>query len=411
MNIPYRIMEQQNNFSEDNNFNLPSLLSDDTLSLSEISEKVLYMKKKQEIERKYKERIKTRKDGRQYYIYISRKQYTSTSYERLLSVLYELEYGRATSSLADLYPEWMIWRRDCSPVCDKTLKENSHCWNSYLKDNSISQIPLVDLTPKDFIRVFRQWTKDRQLTRKKFNNIKSLINGIYYYAIEEGIVTHNPVKDISSRNFTFKAVNHSDDVFTLDERKKLLAHLTGNDDMYSLAIQLDFQLVARIGELLSLRWSDIEGNNLHIQSQLITERKMNDDLTFSKREHVNVDHVKGNTDHGFRYQPLTAEALRLLEKIREQNPNGEFILMKDGRQLNANSFNRWLKRYCEECDVPVRSSHKIRFCTASILYSNGMDLPTLQRLLGHSTAAMSMHYLRRVTPTTDTAAIMTSALS
>ena len=84
---------------------------------------------------------------------------------------------------------------------------------------------------------------------------------------------------------------------------------------------------------------------------------------------------------------------------------------KDGRQLNANSFNRWLKRYCEECGVPVRSSHKIRFCTASILYSNGLDLPTLQRLLGHSTAAMSMHYLRRVTPTTDTAAIMTSALS
>ena len=64
---------------------------------------------------------------------------------------------------------------------------------------------------------------------------------------------------------------------------------------------------------------------------------------------------------------------------------------KDGRQLNANSFNRWLKRYCEECGVPVRSSHKIRFYTASILYSNGMDLPTLQRLLGHSTAAMSMH--------------------
>ncbi len=81
MDIPYSIMEQQNNFSEDSNFNLPSLLSDDTLSLSEISEKVLYMKKKQEIERKYKEKIKTRKDGRQYYIYINRKQYTSTSFD------------------------------------------------------------------------------------------------------------------------------------------------------------------------------------------------------------------------------------------------------------------------------------------------------------------------------------------
>ena len=56
MDIPYSIMEQQNHFSEDYNFNLPSLLSDDTLSLSEISEKVLYMKKKQEIERKNKDK-------------------------------------------------------------------------------------------------------------------------------------------------------------------------------------------------------------------------------------------------------------------------------------------------------------------------------------------------------------------
>lgn len=80
--------------------------------------------------------------------------------------------------------------------------------------------------------------------------------------------------------------------------------------------------------------------------------------------HVNVDHLKGNTDQGFRYQPLTPEALRLLAKIREQNPDGEFILMKDGRQLNANSFNRWLKRYCEECGITPHSSHKIRFCTA-----------------------------------------------
>ncbi len=402
--------ETRNCISESQTLDLPSILGNGTLSLSEISEKLLYMKKTQEIERKYKDKIKTRKDGRQYYIYIARKQYTSTTYKGLITVLYDLEYGRANSSLADLYHEWMLWRRDCCPVCDKTLKEDTHNWNAYLKDNPISKKPLAELIPKDFISVFRLWTKDRQLTRKRFNNIKSIINGIYYYAIEDGIVTHNPVKDISSKQFTFKPVNHSDDVFTLVERKLLLEHLVGNDEMYALAIALDFQLIARIGELLSLRWTDTEGTNIHIQSQLLTERKMNDDLTFSKREHVNVDHVKGNTDQGFCYQPLTPEAIRLLAKIREQNPDGEFILMKDGRQLNANSFNRWLKRYCEECGITPHSSHKIRFCTASLCYKNGMELPVLQKLLGHTTIAMTMHYLRQVSPEQDTADIMTSAL-
>ncbi|MBQ7780879.1 MAG: site-specific integrase [Lachnospiraceae bacterium] len=235
-------------------------------------------------------------------------------------------------------------------------------------------------------------------------------NGIYYYAIEDGIVAHNPIKDINYRQFPFKPVNNADDVFTREERKKLLAHLANNDSIYSLAIQLDFQLVVRIGELLSLRWSDIKNGYIHIQSQLLTERKMNDDLTFTKREHVNVDHVKGNTSQGFRFQPLTDEAIRILEKIREQNPNGEFILMHDGRQLNANSFNRWLKRYCEECNIPVRSSHKIRFCVASMLHENGMPLTVLQQLLGHTTTAMTLHYLRRVTPTKDTSNLMNMAL-
>lgn len=397
-------MDKQNN-------NLPSFLSDDTLSLSEISEKILCMKKKQEIERKYQDKIKARKDGKQYYIYIKRKQYTSTSYDGLLNTLYELEYGRERFSLADLYPEWMLWRRDNTSVCDKTLKEDTHIWNTFLQDDSITQIPLVDLTPKDFIKEFRSWTKDRTITRKRFNNIKSLINGIYYYAIEDGIVLHNPIKDINSRQFTYKPVNNDDDVFTFEERKKLLSNLEKDDSIYSLAIQLDFQMVVRIGELLSLRWSDIKDGNIHIQSQLLTQRKMNDDLSFTKRVHTNVDHVKGYTEQGFRYQPLTDEAIRILEKIHKVNPDGEFILMQDNRQLNANSFNRWLKYYCEKCDIPVRSSHKIRFCVASILYDKGIPLTVLQQLLGHTTTAMTLHYLRRVTPTKDTSNIMNLALS
>lgn len=384
-------------------------LEDDTLTLSEISEKVLCMKKKQEIRRNYKDLIKTRSDGRPY-VYIKRKQIVAPNYEALIDKLYDMEYGRANSSLADLFPEWMLWRRDYTAVTDKTLRMDVNSWKQYLQDEPLSQVPLIDILPKDFIRLFRKWTKDRQMTRKQFNNVKSLINGIYYYAIEDGIVEHNPIKDINSKQFPFKPVNNDDDVFTLEERKKLLAYLASNDDMYSLAIQLDFQLVVRIGELLSLRWSDISNGNIHIQSQLLTERRMNDDLTFSKREHVNVDHVKGNTNQGYRFQPLTEEALRILKKIKEQNPDGEFILMKDGRQLNANSFNRWLKRFCEVCDIPVRSSHKIRFCVASILYDAGIPLTVLQQLLGHTTTAMTLHYLRRVTPTKDTANLINSAL-
>ena len=323
---------------------LPFSIYDDTLTLSETLEQLEIMIKKKDLKAKYKDSIKQRKDGRQFYIYIGRKQYTATTYDGLIDVLYELEYGHINFSLADLLPEYMLWRRDYTPASDKTLKEDMTNWRRFLQNEPLAQKPLKDILPKELIRLFRKWTKDRQVTRKQFNNVKSLLNGIYYYAIENEIVEHNPMKDINIKQFPFKPVNNDDDVFNVAERKKLLAYLVDKNDIYSLAIMLDFQLVTRIGELLSLRWRDIKGTNIHIQSQLLPERKMNDDLTFSKREYVNVSHIKGNTDKGFRYQPLTREALRILEKIRELNPDGEFILMRDGKQLNTYTFNRWLKK-------------------------------------------------------------------
>ena len=239
------------------------------------------------------------------------------------------------------------------------------------------------------------------MTRKKFNNIKSVINGIYYYAIEMGIVAHNPVKDINCNQFSFQAVNNDDDVYTMDDRKKLLEYLsTMPDDIYALAIRFDFQLIARIGELLALKWSDITPDNyIHFQRQFLGQRVLNDDLTFETLTHENVDHIKGNTDEGFRYEPLTDEALEILKQVRELNPDSEYIFVTpNGKQLNENTFNTRLKNYCNKCGVTYRSSHKIRFCGASILYEMGVSLTELKELLGHTNIQMTLHYLRRVKP-------------
>ena len=64
--------------------------------------------------------------------------------------------------------------------------------------------------------------------------------------------------------------------------------------------------------------------------------------------------------------------------------DGEYILMHDGKLLNKDAFNRWLKKYCIEAGITPRSSHKIRFTVASLLYSKGVPLPNLQQLLGHT---------------------------
>lgn len=391
---------------------LADCLNNDMLTESEVSQYVINMTRRTKIEKKYKNQIKWRADGRPY-VYRERKQIIAADYDQLIDKLVDIEYSYENASLDSLFREWVLWRRDCTPVATKTIREDILNWNGYLKGTELSKTPLKNLTPKDYIQLFRQWTKDRDLTRRKFNNIKSVINGIYYYAIEQEIVTHNPIKDINYRQFSFQPVNNDDDVYTMDDRQRLLEYLaTKPDDIYALAVRFDFQLIARIGELLALKWSDITDDNyIHFQRQFLGQRILNDDLTFKPLTHENVDHIKGNTDEGYRYEPLTDDALKILAQIREINPDNEYIFVRNGEQLNENTFNTRLKTYCKECGVTYRSSHKIRFCGASILYEMGVSLTELKELLGHTNIQMTLHYLRRVKPKGNVVQIMNDAFS
>lgn len=375
---------------------LHSLSSYDNLTISDITELQQKMKK----ESKLKEvidltKIKERPDGRPY-IYVKRKQFISSNYSALIDNLYEYFFGKNVISLADFFNKWMIWRRDCTHVTNKTLSEDLFLWNSMFKNTEIVNIPISGLKAKDFIPFFRTLTKDGTITRKRFNNGKSILNSMFYYAVELGIVESNPLKDINYRQFRYKAINETNCVFTLDERKLLLNYLSTKNDIYSLGISLHFCLILRIGELKSIKWSDITGNIIRIHTQLLVDQIMNDDLSFNPRTKKEVSHVKGNTSHGFRDMPLTPSAIKILERIKAINPNGEYILMQDGKPLTTSTYNRHLRKSCEAVGISYRSSHKVRFTVASLLYKNGMEATKLQEWLGHSTLGMTLHYLKNV---------------
>ena len=73
---------------------------------------------------------------------------------------------------------------------------------------------------------------------------------------------------------------------------------------------------------------------------------------------------------------------------------------------NGTTFNEHLKSYCEDLGIrgaKDKSSHVIRFTVASVLYLKGMPLTDIQRLMGHTSLSMTMHYLRQILPEKNTA--------
>lgn len=298
-------------------------------------------------------KIKTRSDdGRKYFI-VNRKPISSSTYEGLIDKLYDHFFGDSAATMETYFETWMEWREKETSVSRKTIKENRFMWNSLLRNEDITLIPLKELTAKVLIIYFRNLTKGRQIIRKRFNDLKSIMNGILYLAVENDIIERNYLRDINYKQFSYKAENTRITPYTEDERLQIINHL-GND-FYSLAIKLDFYLILRIGELKGLRWDDISGDFLHIQRFVDDKNEI-------------IEDIIGHASEGKRYMPLTPKAKEILAQIQALNPNSEYIFIRNSQPLATVTFNRRLKKCCEELGIEYRSSHKLRFSTASIMY-------------------------------------------
>ena len=340
-------------------------------------------------------KIKIRPDDGRTYLIVKRKPISSTNYIGLVEKLYEHFFRTDLPTMEEYFETWMQWRASETSVTEKTIRDNRFLWNALLKDQEITKVPLSDLAAKSYIRYFRSITKDRQLTRKRFNDLKSIINGILYLAVENEIIERNCLRDINFKQFAFKAEENNIKPYTEEERLHIINYL--GSDFYSLAIKLDFHLILRIGELKGLKWEDIKGNTIYIR------RFVND-------QNEIIEDIKGYASEGKRLMPLTPMAREILEQVRLQNPDSEYIFIRSGQPLATVTFNRRLKKCCEELGIEYRSSHKLRFSTASIMYKNGVEDTELQKLLGHTSLNMTHHYLRSITSEEEIASKMRAIL-
>ena len=340
----------------------------------------------------------TRKDGR--------RLVRRNSYERICQAVIEfyIEDMHLNIDLDTLFDEWIIFRRDETSAKPGSLRKFTSLWRAHCREATIDNKPLskwkvADITPTHLYRFFRKLTKNRTYTRQMVNDIRCVLSGMFAYAIEKDIIQMNPVRDVDLRRLAYKPVQEKhDDVFTQEEAEKLLDYLdTIEDDPYTLAIRLDFNLFTRIGEITGLMWENVylENRIVNICHQITYEPELNDDLTFSGKKIVTENYLKGCTSHGYREEYLNDEAVDILKRAKAINPDGKYVFMPFGKPIVTLTFNKRLKKYCEAAGIPYHSSHKIRFYAASSAY-NGSNLLAVSRMMGHSQTSTTLHYLRDV---------------
>jgi len=137
-----------------------------------------------------------------------------------------------------------------------------------------------------------------------------------------------------------------------------------------LMLRLAYGCGLRVSEVMHLRVADIDG----------------------PRNTLWVRHGKGNKDRGV---PLPATLLNELRSYwREHRPPNWLFAGPTGQPLDVSNLQRAFQKARRAAGLRQPATcHTLRHCYATHLLEAGTDLPTLQRLLGHSHLSTTLRYL------------------
>ena len=215
-----------------------------------------------------------------------------------------------------------------------------------------------------------------------------VIHNLFEDAKDNGIITANPMK----RSFKCEGGKPKKEREALTE-KELKLFLKGIEG-HRLEIQYRFilQTGLRIGELIGLRWSDIDLSNRLIKVQRTMSYKS---ATHSWR----IGEPKSQA--GRRTIPLTDEAVRLLKMQREKNKElrvipieyADYVFIDEGGPIKQGTYNAALKKtLCGKSGIKPISVHQLRHTFATRCVVGGMSPKILQTVLGHSAIGVTMDY-------------------
>lgn len=212
-------------------------------------------------------------------------------------------------------------------------------------------------------------------------------------ALENELIEKNPV----TKNVKCKSGKPPKEtrVLTIEEQKLFLETVKNASNYNQWALILQTGL--RTGEMIGLRWSDVdfENNILHVRR------------TMEYRHEFGEWRIgEPKTKSGIRDIPLTQEAVKILKnqqnkikkmKIISVDFPEQVFLCKDGTPTKNTAYDTKLYYYCDKIGMNHFSMHTLRHTFATRCIENGMRPKTLQIILGHSNIGITMNLYVHVT--------------
>lgn len=147
-------------------------------------------------------------------------------------------------------------------------------------------------------------------------------------------------------------------------------------------IQIAFRTGMRIGEILTLKWSDVNFE----EHYLIVNR------TLSVYNNGNAIINEPKTPRSHRAIDLDSVTISILKRIMlERGTSNKFIFTKKNGKIYSRQCIR-LYELCDRAGIPRRNFHSLRHTHISYCLAHQIDIPAVQSRAGHTDATTTLHY-------------------
>ena len=304
--------------------------------------------------------------------------------------VYKFAISMNDKSIANKFPNSKIIQKAFELNCDFTIHEYSNIWyrqsqrnwshttirgytqkyNSYIKPNW-GHLKLTEFKAS----MFDEWASESLLSGKSINETRNVLIQIFKRAYQDEVIDQNPALRIQR----YKQEASEPLPFSTQEIKEILSAL---EAPYKQFFQFAFYTGLRTGELLGLRWEDID-----------LERK--------------VAHIRVNITLGREKSPKTRGSIRTVElhdqayealvSLRETKFIDSKRVFVDPRTMKEYKYADGLRKYTwkptlEKLNIPYRYPYQCRHTYASMMLSSGKNPMWVAKQMGHSDWGM----IRRV---------------
>jgi integrase len=196
------------------------------------------------------------------------------------------------------------------------------------------------------------------------NRELAILSGIFRMAVDYDEVGQNPCRRVDSLPENNQRTRH----LSFDEEDRLIAALTGEREYLRTLVTVAIYSGPRRGELLKLRWSNVDF-----------------DLNA-----INFTETKTNKDRSVPMDPIVREAL---SELRDSAGHAEYVFTNPVTGTRYTEIRKSFSAACREGGITDFTFHDLRHTFGTRLADAGVDVVKIKELMGHSSIVTTMRYI------------------